>query len=261
MAHGPPIRTGARPRVTHRRTAVLLTLWALVVAGAAVAIAHSPWILWAGFALVGLIAVALVERLFRRREELAELNDRLDRLANVDPLTGLDNRRRTEDELGRAVATARRHGHPLTLLLIDADSFKQVNDVYGHAAGDALLRAVATALERSTRESDLLGRWGGDEFIALLPHTDRDAAQILAARLVEAVRGARVEFEGAWLQASVSIGGAEWERQAPEGLLARADQALHRAKRDGRDRAVIAPRAASRTPADALGELAPNGSG
>lgn len=198
-----------------------------------------PWLFWGGAVIGGLLSVLLVARLLRRRQTLMELNVTLDRLANADPLTELPNRRRIEDELDRAVATSNRYGTPLSLLLVDLDHFKQINDSRGHAVGDAVLKAVAHELAVTLRNVDVPGRWGGDEFVVLLPHIKADGARIVAARLVERVRAASPAVGGG-IELSVSIGGAEAAGEGAEALLHRADTALYEAKSRGRDQFVVA---------------------
>jgi diguanylate cyclase (GGDEF)-like protein len=167
--------------------------------------------------------------------------DRLDRellyLATIDSLTGAHNRRSLESLAAREIALAQRHGHDLVLLMLDLDHFKLINDRHGHASGDAALRAVTAALRATLREADLLARLGGEEFVVLMPHADRDAGRLAAERLRAAV--ATTSCVAAPL--SISIGIADWRRgETLDDLLRRADQALYRAKEQGRNRVEIA---------------------
>ncbi|HST41050.1 MAG TPA: diguanylate cyclase [Conexibacter sp.] len=172
-----------------------------------------------------------------RSEQLHAAHAELERLVRTDPLTGLPNRRALEETYARELASAQRGGGPLTLAMIDLDHFKAFNDAYGHPAGDALLAAVSRNWTRRLRVTDALARWGGEEFCLLLPGCD--AAR--ACALVEQLR------DGVPHEQTFSAGVAVWERgMTREALLAQADAALYRAKRDGRDRtAVAAPSAAA----------------
>ncbi len=176
--------------------------------------------------------------------ENARLHGMVERQALVDGLTGLANRRATSDALHGEAARAERLETPLSVVLADLDGFKEVNDEHGHAVGDAVLRAFAEVLRDTLRESDLAGRWGGEEFLLLLPGADEEgAAQLaervrigLAARRIPSVPGLRV---------TASFGVAEYKGEATtEQLVAVADDALYRAKRGGKDRVVRAARAA-----------------
>ena len=176
--------------------------------------------------------------------ENARLHGMVERQALVDGLTGLANRRAAADALHVEAARAERLETPLSVVLADLDGFKDVNDEHGHAVGDAVLRAFAEVLRDTLRESDLAGRWGGEEFLLLLPGADEEgAAQLaervrigLAARRIPSVPGLRV---------TASFGVAEYAGEAnTEQLVAAADDALYRAKRGGKDRVVPAARAA-----------------
>lgn len=165
----------------------------------------------------------------------------LDLLATVDPLTGAYNRRAFFHHAERELARARRTGAPLTLLLLDLDRFKRVNDSYGHLAGDELLRAFADTITARLRKTDLFGRYGGEEFCLLLPDTDRTGALALAESLRADVANRVVEFEGRRIAASVSIGIAECrDSDDLDAALADADTALYQAKRNGRNQVAFA---------------------
>ncbi len=160
-------------------------------------------------------------------------------LASHDPLTGIQNRLALEHALQREVDLARRQGTPLSMLVIDADHFKRFNDEHGHAFGDDVLRALANAMSATVRRSDLLFRYGGEEFVVLASHTGRDGAHLLAERIREAVAGIRT-VSGRAVDLSVSIGVAELaENESPESLFERADQAVYRAKEAGRNRVEL----------------------
>jgi two-component system, cell cycle response regulator len=178
--------------------------------------------------------VAAAMRLKHLHDDLRDVHDRLLREALEDPLTGLCNRRHGELELERMRAHALRHGEGFAVLAIDVDGFKATNDTHGHAVGDALLQAIAERLQLALRREDLLVRWGGDEFIALLPHAGAADAHSISQRLRIAARRAAGALD-VELSATVSIGWSCFERDDPEDLLGAADAALYDAKRCGRD--------------------------
>ncbi|MFP5502288.1 MAG: GGDEF domain-containing protein, partial [Candidatus Sericytochromatia bacterium] len=157
-----------------------------------------------------------------------------------DPLTGLLNRRTLDDALMRMVAFARRSGHPLSLLMLDLDHFKRVNDTHGHEAGDAVLKAFASVLSGSLRASDMAVRYGGEEFLAVLPDTGTDAALGVAEKLRRAVENLAIPMGEAVVRPTVSIGVATLAAgESGEALIGRADRALYRAKGEGRNRAAV----------------------
>jgi diguanylate cyclase (GGDEF)-like protein len=196
---------------------------------------YIPWMFWLGFSAGGLLSVWLVSRLLSRRKTLATLNEQLQAVANVDVLTELANRRHTAEALDVALALSKRFGDPLSVLLIDVDSFKEINDSFGHATGDAVLRWVAGELSTTLREVDTPGRWGGDEFVAVLPHADAAGAQVLADRFHRRINSGICLTDRGPIDVSVSIGCAEWDGEDAETLINRADEALYRAKSNGRD--------------------------
>lgn len=184
----------------------------------------------------------------RQQRELAEVNatlqDRqteLEHLTSRDGLTGLFNRytfvQLTEQELARA----RRQGGATTLLLLDLDHFKRVNDTYGHPAGDAVLRHVAALLADTVRSTDLVGRLGGEEFIVLLPGTPGDAARFLAEKLRYRIAANPAVWQDLMIQTNVSIGLSSTTAEHPcgfESLYSDADTALYKAKERGRNQVV-----------------------
>jgi two-component system cell cycle response regulator len=175
------------------------------------------------------------------QQELIEQTRRLETLIFEDSLTGLANRRYILTQLGAQVSAARRHGRPVSVAIVDIDHFKPVNDEHGHHAGDLVLAAVAGALSDHLRAEDQLGRLGGEEFLAVLPDTDAEAAERVTDKLRCEVARTMVEHEGHELSVTVSIGMATWDGEPPEELLRRADDALYAAKAAGRDRALSAP--------------------
>jgi diguanylate cyclase (GGDEF)-like protein len=176
--------------------------------------------------------------------ENARLHGMVERQALVDGLTGLANRRAASDALHAEAARAERLETPLSVVLADLDGFKEVNDEHGHAVGDAVLRAFADVLRDTLRESDLAGRWGGEEFLLLLPGADEEGAAQLAERVRIGLAARRIP-SGPGLRVTASFGVAEYAGEAnTEQLVAAADDALYRAKRGGKDRVVRAVRAA-----------------
>lgn len=169
-------------------------------------------------------------------------HDRLERLAAVDPLTDAYNRRfgigRLREEYSRAV----RAEAPLGVLMVDLDHFKAVNDTYGHLAGDRLLRAVANSCRRVIREGDVLVRYGGEEFLVLLPGAGRDDVIQVGERIRRAVSETTVEDGSSRISVTVSIGAATYRdgTDSPDALIELADRALYDAKDGGRDRLVLA---------------------
>jgi diguanylate cyclase (GGDEF)-like protein len=180
----------------------------------------------ASTALVGM----LVRTIEAREKTLEELSLR-------DPLTQLWNRRHLIDRIEEGLAHTRR-GRPLALVMIDLDRFKKVNDGQGHLRGDAFLQEVASALQRSTRATDLTSRYGGDEFVVLLFDTDETSARSVADRVVAAIRESAMRF-GADVTASAGLAIARRD-DSPASLLRRADENAYAAKRSGGDRFVLA---------------------
>ena len=179
--------------------------------------------------------------LFMGKERADQLNHRL---AAQDALTGVANRRCVLAALERDLARCQRLGEPLALVMIDLDHFKQVNDRFGHPAGDAVLCSVADTLVQRVRAQDLVGRYGGEEFLVVLPCTGRDGAWQLAQQLCAAVQAAPCLWQGAPIAVTVSVGvwAGPLEPNAHWGpLLQAADAALYRAKAAGRNRVEMAP--------------------
>jgi diguanylate cyclase (GGDEF)-like protein len=176
------------------------------------------------------------------QDELRIRNAELEQMARTDALTGLVNRRHLEEHLAAQASLAHRHGTTMAVLVCDVDRFKRVNDEHGHAAGDAVLRVVAGRLEEGTRREDMVGRWGGEEFLVIGPHSDIEAAAILGERVRAAVAGTPVPLPGGGaLSITISIGCAAGADQSWEELVRRADAALYAAKASGRNRVVTDP--------------------
>jgi diguanylate cyclase (GGDEF)-like protein len=200
------------------------------------------WIALAGPAVAGLAIILLIARLARRRTQLTVLNAELARLAAVDPLTGLRNRRAIEEYLHDALSAARRHDLALSVLVIDVDHFKSFNDMLGHRSGDAVLVHTAGVLDGALRAEDAIGRWGGEEFLVVLPGTDESGAYHATERLRAALAAEQPEEARAHgLPVTVTIGLAHWRDEAMDELVFRADRALYLGKAAGRDTVEVAP--------------------
>jgi len=156
--------------------------------------------------------------------------------AATDALTGLPNNRALQETLRRMSAHAGRTATPLAALLFDLDRFKQINDVHGHAKGDEVLAAVGDAVASVVRASDFVGRYGGEEFLALLPDTDREGAQLVALKLRSAISDIAVPGVSRRITASFGVAAIPHDAGEPEQLLREADRALYSAKANGRDR-------------------------
>jgi diguanylate cyclase (GGDEF)-like protein len=183
------------------------------------------------------VAIATVIIFVRYTESLVRAKSEMEHLAHTDFVTELGNRRKMERLLQQEVRRAERYGDDLSLLLLDLDNFKRVNDRYGHPVGDEVLREVSALLLAESRSTDHIGRWGGEEFIMILPSTARDAARTLAERIVARVSGHEFERVG---KVTVSVGGACLALgEQRERLIERADGALYRAKEAGRNRVVV----------------------
>jgi diguanylate cyclase (GGDEF)-like protein len=178
-------------------------------------------------------------RVKQLQDELLARSAELDRMSRTDFLTGLHNRRHLEESLRRSSAAARRHSFPVAVLLIDVDHFKSVNDSFGHATGDQVLVEVARRLSATLRAEDVLGRWGGEEFLVLLPFSDSAAARVLGDRLRATVSGTPVLTTSGPLTVTVSIGAAAAEAPGHHDLLRLADQQLYAAKDGGRDQVLV----------------------
>lgn len=161
---------------------------------------------------------------------------RLEEMAVTDKLTGIANRQAFAPLMEQLLSELRRTPQALSLLLIDVDHFKQVNDTHGHQAGDDMLRALVQRIAGSLRESDLIFRWGGEEFLVVLRDCEGENALHLADKLRAAVAASPLAVSGASLHATISVGVAErTEDEDIDHLIGRADQALYLAKRDGRN--------------------------
>lgn len=202
-----------------------------------------------------IVAKSMIERLSKRdidyleqltRQAAATINransySTILQYATLDALTNLNNRRQFETRLGQEIAIAKRQNNPLCAMMIDIDFFKKVNDTYGHASGDEVLRTVASIIKDKLRESDIPARYGGEEFAVLLPFTHIDEAQIVAERLRKAVEANVVHVDNIDINVTISMGLAEFtSEETGETLFERADKALYEAKTNGRNQVRIA---------------------
>jgi diguanylate cyclase (GGDEF)-like protein len=195
------------------------------------------------FGLVALIVIfnlytiyqqILIKRLRRQLAEKQSHSDILRNLALLDPLTGLYNRRFAEQRLAAEISRSERKGHPLTVMTLDLNDFKHINDTYGHAAGDQVLQKFALRLNKVIRGSDLAVRLGGDEFLVLLPECTLEQVQTVLGRL----GSIEVEWQGQQIPVTFSAGWRQYEMgDRPEKLLERADQALYVRKRASKEAA------------------------
>ncbi len=188
----------------------------------------------------------LKQRVTGQTRELQQANRLLMDIANRDVLTGLANRRRLELELERYISLSKRTGVPLAVVMMDLDKFKQYNDTAGHLAGDTLLQSVASTLRARARTTDLVVRWGGDEFCILVPGAGPDGALRAAEGFVGAIReaAAALQLPGSDVVVSASAGVACYPGDGQDGteLIARADEALYQVKATGRGRVLRLPR-------------------
>ena len=160
--------------------------------------------------------------------------------ATLDALTNLNNRRQFEVRLKQEIATTKRQKNPLCAMMIDIDFFKKVNDTYGHASGDAVLRTVASIIKEHLRESDIPSRYGGEEFAVLLPYTHIEEAKIVGERLRKAVEETPIPIDKKNINVTISMGLAEFNvKETGEELFKRADSALYEAKEGGRNRVCV----------------------
>jgi diguanylate cyclase (GGDEF)-like protein len=237
------------------KAAISGTPWSYVIAAPTSAVhatvngsAHwLPWLILGGLSLLIAIAAWLTIRLLAGRRRLADLNTRLAILARTDKLTGLSNRLHLTEELEQLLAEAREQDFPVCVLMIDIDNFKNLNDTFGHRAGDVALNHVAHRLSTSLRQGDLLARWGGEEFLAVLPDTDMAHGMAVAERLCNLVADTPIEVgvDGGLVAIRTSVGIAEFADDTVDTLVDRADLGLYEAKAAGRNTVRASVRAGS----------------
>ena len=201
------------------------------------------------------------ERIVRYQKMLQAQQTQLEHLAREDVLTGLANRRRFEERAREELLRAGRYQHPLSVLLTDLDHFKAINDTYGHAYGDSVLKEVGQTFARHCRSSDLCARYGGEEFAILLPETQLTEAKLVAERLCTAVRNLTFPQATKEIHVTASFGIACFDTSNPqslEELMEQSDQALYTAKHNGRNRVEVyaGPGRSSAPPSSAAGKSA-----
>jgi diguanylate cyclase (GGDEF)-like protein len=230
-----------------RRDLFLLYLPALLSSVAIMLVSHLPRFVFVNALfflaltlVVGWLLAAVLENSYRRAYQLEQA---LLRESRTDSLTGVDNRRALEEKARMALHQSQRSQRPLSVLLIDIDRFKAINDSHGHPAGDDVLRAVARQCRNLMRVSDHFGRWGGEEFLALLPDTLADQAAMLAERMRASIANTELRRGSAVLNCTVSIGVAGLHQPGSEDvdglwatLVKAVDDAMYRAKAMGRNR-------------------------
>jgi diguanylate cyclase (GGDEF)-like protein len=200
-----------------------------------------PWLVLAGFSLALSSAGWLFLSNVEARRRLAGAYRRLETVSRTDALTDVFIRRHMNEQLLIATSRARRHGDPLAVLMIDVDRFKQINDEHGHSVGDQVLAEVAARLRGALRAVDVLGRWGGEEFVVIAERTPIMGASRLGERLRDAVGSSPVAVDSSELHVTVSVGVAcAMNPDDIGGLVDRADRAMYDAKRGGRDMVVVA---------------------
>jgi diguanylate cyclase (GGDEF)-like protein len=190
------------------------------------------------------IRMSSMLRIKRLADDLEKANRSLAALATTDALTQVANRRHFEQRLADEFQRWKRYKHPLTLVMVDVDHLKKVNDTYGHPVGDKVLVHVAAAIRASTRSTDFVARFGGEEFAILTPETPATSADVVAERIRDTIAkrtAERAEPEGIpAVTASLGLASTDAEIESAEDLVRRADEALYRAKREGRNRVVRA---------------------
>jgi len=185
-----------------------------------------------------LLALGVADRLRDQRRALSDA----ERRAQTDALTGVLNRQSLIERLDAACLRAQARGLPIALLFIDLDHFKEINDTYGHLAGDACLRAIIAPIQTELRQSDVIGRYGGEEFVVILSSADAAAAHPIAERILQRVADVQIEGFGKPIRLTCSIGVATSDTLGVWGehLIAHADIAVYAAKKSGRNRVRLA---------------------
>jgi diguanylate cyclase (GGDEF)-like protein len=199
-----------------------------------------PWLVLLGIAILGFICVAMGSVMMARRRALDEVNAELERVSRTDDMTNLTNRRGIEETVGPSFAAAVRGNRPFSILMLDIDLLRSVNDSFGRRSGDQILIQASKRIATEMRASDMLGRWGGEEFIVVLIDTDLYAANESAERLRELIGSQPFDTDAGMIEVSVSIGVATRDQDTFSSLVERAEDALLRAKRAGRDLVLTA---------------------
>lgn len=186
--------------------------------------------------------IKAAERIVNTQKQLVFLNDQLENLADTDSLTKLKNRRFFETEALKEIDRAKRYNHILSLIMIDIDKFKQINDTYGHNVGDDVLKATSRILESTMRKSDMICRYGGDEFIVLIPETSPKNTYSLSEKIRKNIEHHTLKYKDKSIAFTVSVGTALKDPTAKlslKALVEQTDKALYRSKNSGRNKTVI----------------------
>jgi len=213
---------------------VLFTFTAFTVQGGYVIGLELRAVYYVVPAVIGLAFGTLLARVHELSIELASA-------AMTDALTGISNRRHFLAALEREAYLSRRHGYALSIAFLDVDKFKDINDTHGHGGGDKVLQRLAAFATAQFRAGDLVARWGGDEFVILLPHTDESGARVIAERLLGAIRSARFAAPGLRVTSSIGVASRHSDDTSIDALLSRADSAMYEAKRMGSNRIETPP--------------------
>jgi len=187
--------------------------------------------------------IRAAKRIVDLQKELLETNRRLELLSITDGLTKLFNHRHLQDELARAFEESQRYERPLSFVIVDLDFFKKVNDTYGHAVGDEVLKAISKIFQQSIRTTDLAARYGGEEFALMLPETKLEDAMTFAEQIRATIEASAIETAAGSISATVSIGVAtvpHGKIHSAKELIVAADKALYKAKKNGRNQVQAA---------------------
>jgi diguanylate cyclase (GGDEF)-like protein len=181
------------------------------------------------------------EKLSDANKALLETNKELHQISITDGLTGLLNRKHTLELLGKEISRSRRYGHPISALMLDIDYFKNVNDTYGHQTGDVVMRRLADLFCKVVRENDLVGRYGGEEFLILLPDSDAQSGARTAERIRKKIEELEIETNRENISVTVSIGVSSYPKYGKDAdaIISAADTALYRAKSNGRNQVIV----------------------
>lgn len=175
------------------------------------------------------------------KQNLAQANRQLEHISRVDGLTGVFNRRYWEEQCRAEFKRSKRTEIPAALIILDIDKFKSINDTYGHPAGDQVIRKLAQIIKKAIRETDIAGRYGGEEFTVLLPDTNSRSARLVAERIRKLTEKLPVEYEGQQICFTVSLGVAEFHTSYVDHMawVEQADKGLYQAKEGGRNQSVV----------------------